>query len=122
MRFKAPATPQPVDETSPSLIRDPNKCVLCGDCVRVCSEIQGIGAIDFAYRGSKAAVMHKARTDEALFAAFTAVRILGDGHTTVISYEMPAPLIIEHGAASLLPQRFFTLENEVVGESAMKLY
>jgi len=65
--------------------------------------------------------MHKARTDEALFAAFTAVRILGDGHTTVISYEMPAPLIIEHGAASLLPQRFFTLENEVVGESAMKL-
>ena len=40
-----------------SLVRDPNKCVLCGDCVRFCSEIQGIGAIDFAYRGHDAAVL-----------------------------------------------------------------
>jgi NADH-quinone oxidoreductase subunit G len=39
------------DLLSPSLIRNPDKCVLCGDCVRYCSEIQGIGAIDFAYRG-----------------------------------------------------------------------
>ncbi len=30
------------------LIRDPNKCVLCGDCVRICSEVQTVGAIDFA--------------------------------------------------------------------------
>ncbi len=36
----------------PSLVRDPNKCILCGDCVRMCDEIQGIGAIDFAYRGA----------------------------------------------------------------------
>jgi NADH-quinone oxidoreductase subunit G len=38
-------------------VRDPNKCVLCGDCVRFCSEIQGIGAIDFAHRGHQAAVL-----------------------------------------------------------------
>ena len=31
--------------------------MLCGDCVRFCSEIQGIGAIDFAYRGHDAAVL-----------------------------------------------------------------
>jgi NADH-quinone oxidoreductase subunit G len=31
--------------------------VLCGDCVRFCSEIQDIGAIDFAYRGHDAAVL-----------------------------------------------------------------
>ena len=28
-------------------VRDQNKCVLCGDCVRACHEIQSIGAIDF---------------------------------------------------------------------------
>ena len=27
----------PLDETSPSLIRDPNKCILCGRCIAVCS-------------------------------------------------------------------------------------
>ena len=47
----------PIDMSSPSIVRDPNKCILCGDCVRTCSEIQGIGAIDFAYRGSKMQVM-----------------------------------------------------------------
>jgi NADH-quinone oxidoreductase subunit G len=51
VRFKSVHAPVPLDESSPSLVRDPNKCVLCGDCVRMCSEIQGIGAIDFAHRG-----------------------------------------------------------------------
>lgn len=41
------------DESSPSIVRDPSKCILCGDCVRMCREVQNIGAIDFAYRGSK---------------------------------------------------------------------
>ena len=45
-----------IDESSPSLVREPNKCILCGDCVRMCNEIQGVGAIDFAYRGSNAKV------------------------------------------------------------------
>lgn len=57
VRFKSTDKREPIDRSSPSLIRDTNKCVLCGDCVRVCSEIQGIGAIDFAYRGSAAKVM-----------------------------------------------------------------
>jgi len=56
VRFKPVHAPAPLDESSPSLVRDPNKCVLCGDCVRVCSEIQGIGAIDFAYRGHDVSV------------------------------------------------------------------
>jgi NADH-quinone oxidoreductase subunit G len=51
VRFKPVHARVPIDESSPSLVRDPNKCVLCGDCVRMCSEIQGIGAIDFAHRG-----------------------------------------------------------------------
>jgi NADH-quinone oxidoreductase subunit G len=57
VRFKPVHEREPVDRSSLSLVRDPNKCVLCGDCVRFCSEIQGIGAIDFAYRGHDAAVL-----------------------------------------------------------------
>jgi len=56
VRFKSVHQPMPLDESSPSLVRDPNKCVLCGDCVRVCTEIQGIGAIDFAHRGHEVSV------------------------------------------------------------------
>ena len=33
--------------SSPSITRDPAKCILCGKCVRVCEEIQGVAAIDF---------------------------------------------------------------------------
>ncbi|MGD0094094.1 MAG: [FeFe] hydrogenase, group A, partial [Planctomycetota bacterium] len=47
---------QEMDVSSPSIIRDPEKCVLCGKCVRVCEEIQGVAAIDFLYRGAKARV------------------------------------------------------------------
>ena len=56
VRFKSVHKPMPLDESSPSLVRDPNKCVLCGDCVRMCAEIQGIGAIDFAHRGHDVSV------------------------------------------------------------------
>lgn len=57
VRFKSRKAPEPVDRSSPSIVRDPNKCVLCGDCVRACHEIQGIGAIDFAHRGHHVAVL-----------------------------------------------------------------
>jgi NADH-quinone oxidoreductase subunit G len=57
VRFKPVHDPVPVDRSSLALVRDPNKCVLCGDCVRFCSEIQGIGAIDFAFRGHETAVL-----------------------------------------------------------------
>jgi NADP-reducing hydrogenase subunit HndD len=45
------------DLSSASVIRDPDKCVLCGRCVRMCSEIQGVGALDYAYRGFSTVVM-----------------------------------------------------------------
>ena len=41
-----------LDVSSPSLVRDPDKCILCGKCVRVCEEVQGVSAIDFVGRGS----------------------------------------------------------------------
>ncbi|HOO27557.1 MAG TPA: [FeFe] hydrogenase, group A, partial [Lachnospiraceae bacterium] len=57
VRFLNNKKHQPLDMSSPSIVRDPNKCILCGDCVRTCSEIQHVGALDFAYRGSKMQVM-----------------------------------------------------------------
>jgi len=51
IRYKQLNKNQPKDISSHSLVRDPNKCILCGDCVRMCDEVQGIGAIDFAHRG-----------------------------------------------------------------------
>lgn len=46
-----------MDFSSPSVTMDLNKCILCGDCVRVCEEMQGMGILNFAYRGSSAQVM-----------------------------------------------------------------
>lgn len=57
VRFKPMIKDRPLDDSSAWLVRDPNKCVLCGDCVRMCAEVQGIGAIDFAFRGAGVAVL-----------------------------------------------------------------
>ena len=46
----------PVDTSNPFFDHDPNKCVLCGICVRTCQELQGVGAIDFAFRGYDTAI------------------------------------------------------------------
>lgn len=57
VRFKNNRPEKEKDTSSKSIVRDPNKCILCGDCVRVCQEKQGLGIIDFAFRGSKLQVM-----------------------------------------------------------------
>lgn len=44
-----------VDE-NPFIMREQNKCVLCGLCVRVCDEVQGVGAIGYANRGFESKV------------------------------------------------------------------
>jgi iron-only hydrogenase group A len=45
-----------MDVSSPSIVRDPDKCILCGKCVRVCEEVQGVSAIDFIGRGGRAKI------------------------------------------------------------------
>lgn len=39
------------EDLNPFVMREQNKCVLCGLCVRVCDEVQGVGAIGYANRG-----------------------------------------------------------------------
>jgi len=46
----------PIDDFSPLLERDPNKCILCGRCVRICDEVQGIGELSFTQRGIQTAI------------------------------------------------------------------
>lgn len=57
VRFLNNRKEKELDMSSPSIVRDPNKCILCGDCVRTCDEIQGVGAIDFANRGYRTEVV-----------------------------------------------------------------
>ena len=55
-RYSGQRAGRKLDTSSPSIIRDPAKCILCGRCVRMCEEIQGVAAIDFIGRGSRATV------------------------------------------------------------------
>jgi len=56
VRFSNLSKNTKTDRSSP-IIRDNSKCILCGDCVRVCEEVQGIGVIDFANRGFSTQVL-----------------------------------------------------------------
>lgn len=44
------------EDANPFIKRDMEKCILCARCVKVCKEVQGVSAIDFAYRGFQAKV------------------------------------------------------------------
>lgn len=50
-RFAGEKRDLPLDLGGVALKRDPNKCILCGRCVRVCEEIQGLGTLEFSGRG-----------------------------------------------------------------------
>lgn len=56
VRFSNTFGESDLDNSSLCIVRDKSKCILCGDCVRVCDEVQNVGAIDFAFRGSKMCV------------------------------------------------------------------
>lgn len=47
---------RPLDDSSPSIVRDLNKCILCGACVRACAQYQGLQVLGFANRGANTVV------------------------------------------------------------------
>ncbi|MFH1896714.1 MAG: molybdopterin-dependent oxidoreductase [Candidatus Desantisbacteria bacterium] len=51
--YRMKAVKKAVERLSPFIERDMNRCVLCGKCVRICNEIQGVGEISFINRGIK---------------------------------------------------------------------
>lgn len=53
IRFEGETYKLPVDDFSPSIVRDPNKCILCRRCVSMCKNIQTVSVIDTTERGFK---------------------------------------------------------------------
>jgi formate dehydrogenase major subunit len=46
----------PIDQSHPFIARDPAKCILCGRCIRICLEVQGLGVLGYVNRGFKSVV------------------------------------------------------------------
>ncbi|SEF44785.1 NADH-quinone oxidoreductase subunit G [Caloramator fervidus] len=53
IRFEGERISYEIDQSSPALVRDQEKCVLCGRCINTCKNVQTVGAIDFSRRGFK---------------------------------------------------------------------
>ena len=51
-RIPGKKSPHKIDKSSPAIVRDPAKCILCGRCVRICEEIMHTSTLDFAHRGN----------------------------------------------------------------------
>lgn len=66
-RYLKIARPPARDISSPCVAREQSRCILCGRCVRICEEVMGVSAIDFAGRGSRTRVA--AAFDEGLNAS-----------------------------------------------------
>ncbi len=57
VRFRGERKTYEQDESSCSVIRDPEKCILCGRCVRVCDQLQSVGALHSVGRGSHTMIL-----------------------------------------------------------------
>jgi NADH-quinone oxidoreductase subunit G/NADP-reducing hydrogenase subunit HndD len=55
-RISGRKTRHKLDLSSPGVVRDPAKCILCGRCIRICDEIQSVSTLEFINRGSKTLV------------------------------------------------------------------
>ncbi len=56
-RFAGEKSTIEYEDDHPFIVRDPNKCILCGLCVRVCDEVMGVGALGLVKRGFDTVVM-----------------------------------------------------------------
>jgi NADH dehydrogenase/NADH:ubiquinone oxidoreductase subunit G len=102
------AAPEP-DESSYGLVRDNDKCVLCGRCVAVCAQTQGVSAINFAGRGIRTRV--SAFMDRGL-AASSCVQC---GQCSVVC---PTGAIVEHDHTSEVWRAIADPECTVVVQTA----
>jgi hypothetical protein len=83
---------------------------------RISGMVQGGMSIRAAAE-TVAASMHRARTEDIPFSAFTISNILPDGKFVVYTYEAPKPILMEDYHATVLAPRFYTAGFEVIGET-----
>jgi formate dehydrogenase major subunit len=57
VRYAGEIQRHPIDESHPYITRDPAKCVLCGRCIRICLEVQGLGVLGYVNRGFRSVVV-----------------------------------------------------------------
>lgn len=65
--------------------------------------------------------MHEARGTDLPYAVFTVVRVLNNGETTILAYEMPESIFVGRHSASVVKRRNFTLGNDVISETNLFL-
>lgn len=65
--------------------------------------------------------MEETKTKGIPYAVFTILKILNDGNATVLSYEMPPPLILSQRSSNILQQRISTVNNSIIGASSCNL-
>jgi hypothetical protein len=68
-----------------------------------------------------ASSMHRARTEDIPFSAFSVVLIRPDGQFLIYTYEAPPPILIQRDAVKVLKPRYYTTDYEVLGETLGKL-
>jgi hypothetical protein len=61
--------------------------------------------------------MEEARKCDLPYAVFSVAKILNDGVTSILSYEMPPPIFLSGRFSNILQQRIFTIDNSIIGES-----
>jgi len=66
----------PIDDSNPYIVRDMNKCILCGRCVRTCEQVQDRQVINFAFRGFNTKVAPAMDTNLAESACVSCARCL----------------------------------------------
>lgn len=79
---------------------------------------------DFTLRqafGNVVKTMEEARLNDLPYSVFTVARILEDGLTTILSYEMPAPILVQNRFSAEVERRTMLIEKGIVGETDFKL-
>ncbi len=55
-RFEGERSRTSIDKSSPSIVRDTSKCILCRRCITMCNQIQGVGVLNVQRRGFKTVI------------------------------------------------------------------
>jgi hypothetical protein len=91
-------------------------------CAQRIKELLKLGVPPLAICEMVAASMHRARTENIPFSAFSGAVIFPEGQFNLYTYESPNPILIQNGTAMVLSPRYYTSNYEVIGEFTGALF